>query len=35
VPTAEILPLKEIITQAAVKQSLSDLNDDVIKDTSE
>ena len=34
-PTREIFSLKELITQATIQQSISDLNDDVTKDVSE
>ena len=34
-PTREIFPLKEIITQETPQQSISDLNDDVTKYVSE
>ena len=34
-PTREIFPLKEIITQETIQHSISDLNGGVTKDVSE
>lgn len=34
-PTREIFPLKEIITQETIQESISDSNDNVTKDVSE
>lgn len=34
-PTREIFPLKKIITQGIIQQSISDLNDDVTEYVSE